>query len=210
MNKCQFQNSYSPIATYISALILLLSAAASAVEQEESCTPRTRPPILIVDHDTLDFHQDKPTCVNKNGTFKIRVVFENGFTASEHDFIIRNKAKSGKIRLKSYNKKRQWLNVKVEDLSPETEYQYWIKVNGVGTIDPRVRVIDTPAAADDAKIRLKRVSEFLFDELGVELQALVDFDPTLHAETKCTIAEAMELQKDPTLEKFCEHAANLE
>lgn len=166
-------------------------------------------PVLILDADTLDFHQRGFPCVNRNDVFRIRLLFQNGFTTDVPNTVsVGSKTSTGSIKIKKYVPEKQLLRIQVGDIPGD--YEYFIKVDGVGTIDPRVRVINNAISdvtpADGVAERLEEVNNYLIEELGVDLTELENSDLVLKEATSCNITEALEMLRSPESPDFCENA----
>ena len=160
------------------AMTLLLSACAStdasAQAPPDPCKNLNKPnkPLqLQLDEFELVLKRKKRMCLDfrnsNSGTFRIRVdAGDSGYTVASGTITVEGKDQStGAPAISGSNSADpELIVVDVRDASVQSpnseDYAYWIKVPGVGTLDPKVRIIrqnSVPLKAQDLGMALEDI-----------------------------------------------------
>ena len=146
----------------------LFGLAVTAMAQDD-CPPR---PTLKIDFHTLDFSETRPICVRPNGTFRIKLKAQGDYVLDHSKITVGAKEGSIPVQKVSING-NDVMKVKVGSFPSGTEHGYWIEVEGVGVLDPRVR-INTGYLA--LTLEMELMDDYTLDNFGVSLLQLRDID----------------------------------
>lgn len=120
-----------------------LGCVASTNAQPNDCAQLTNLK-LTVDEYQLSLNDKKPICVTTPGTFKI-VIHQPGnstVTIGAGDVTVSAKANTGLTINGSNDAPVNKITVTVDgDADINDEFGFWINVDGVGNLDPKVRVV---------------------------------------------------------------------
>jgi hypothetical protein len=152
-----------------------------AVAQNE-CPAR---PTLKIDVHTLDFSEQKPICVQPNGTFRIKLKPQGDYVIDPAKISVGAKQGSIPVQKVSINGNNV-MKVKVGNFQSGTEHGYWIRVDDVGILDPRVR-INTNYLALTPEMEL--MDDYTLDNFGISLLQLRDIDHYFQEEFNTSITD---------------------
>jgi hypothetical protein len=120
-----------------------LGCAASTNAQTSECAKQTDLK-LTVDENQLSLNDKKPICITVPGTFKI-VIHQPGnatVTIGAGDVTVSAKASTGLTISGNNNAPVNKITVTVDgEADIDDEFGFWINVDGVGKLDPKVRVV---------------------------------------------------------------------
>jgi hypothetical protein len=162
------------IRSFLGSLVFLVSTTAFA----DNC-PGPEKMKLDVGLYSLGLQEKKPICVLLGGAFKIEIKVQNnsGITLEKGDVTAEQKLGSSVMIEGSNAVDEDELVVWVTgDLPDDPIGQFWIKVKGVGELDPKVRVVDNDVML---RVQYDAISGLLSD-LGIDwdtaMQLFRDFD----------------------------------
>ena len=134
----------------VGALFLMTAAGAQA---DHHCA--NLPGMLLrIDTYHIDLNDKRPICVTVPGEFKIKIIAPNGMIEADQVTVAhKDPANPPPVTIVGSNEdSADELVVKVEgDPGNEEFFEFWIKIENVGKLDPRIRVI--PSAELDALLR---------------------------------------------------------
>lgn len=140
---------------------------------------------LKVDLYELSLNDKKPICVTVDVPFMIIIQNPPGadWDVEAGDVTLMDKRENGKanqyeISGNNSANKNYVLGILTGAVTPGADYEFWINVKNVGTLDPRVRVVDSDTIR---RMRYEAALELLINELRMtaeELSGLLrDFTP---------------------------------
>lgn len=175
----------------VSVCLGILGVTASAVADDECLT---RPPVLTIGIHTLALSENRPVCVKPEGNFRIKLKALPGYTLDANK--IKIKAKRGFTRIEDVIvDSENWLHVEVGKFAPDTVHAYWIKVDDVGVLDPRVR-INTNAFAYTAA--MESMESYTLNNFDISLQELLAVDQHLRDEFHTNISDVISMLQAST------------
>jgi hypothetical protein len=131
--------------------------------------------MLKVDYHTLDFNEKAPICVRPGETFKFKLIALGNYPLEPDDISIEPK-NGGTFTIVSVNS-ANFMFVRVEDVTPSPDpLGFEIRVDGVGCLDPRVRIIENFAPLGRNFIDLE---DQLIEEFGLSLTHLLELEETV-------------------------------
>ena len=139
-------------------LILIVATALVAysanVSAQDNCANLPGMKLTITKY-SIDLNDKRPVCVRVGGEFKIQIVNpqDGGHEVSGGDVTVEQKIdKDETVMLISGDNKspvnKVTVNVKLaegktdNDYEKGDEFEFWIRIKGVGTLDPRIRIIE--------------------------------------------------------------------
>ncbi len=129
---------------------------------------------LIVDKYHLRLNDKRPICITVPGKFKIKIKQPAGASVTVNAGDVTVTEKTGSALDIEGDNAAVANKVRVEVDGPalvEEEFDFWIKVEGVGELDPRVRVIDN----DSLNQVKKKLIDDLFDTLVTTPEEYMEF-----------------------------------
>jgi len=158
-----------------------LACAVSTSAQTPDCPPLNNLK-LTVDEYHLSLNDKRPICVTLPGTFKITIHQPGNATVAigAGDVTVRAKESTGLTIDGSNDAPINKVTVNVDgDADADDIFAFWIEVEGVGTLDPRVRVIPSSQL-------LSLKSEAFYDTLDTLDLTLEDANKLIppHAESE--------------------------
>jgi hypothetical protein len=107
--------------------------------------------LLTIKQYSIDLNDNRPVCITVPGEFKITIVNPpgGGHSVTGGDVTVRQKAdaEDAAVLIEGDNQSPvNKLTVKVEgvpgkSISEGDEFEFWIDINNVGKLDPRIRVV---------------------------------------------------------------------
>lgn len=157
----------------VTVAIITACACASTNAQPPDCPPKGQS-ILTIGQYHLDFNEKKPICVTVPGSFTITIHNNQNPSVpiSEGSVTIAAKSSDGLVIDGKNGVDINKIEVELSgDLEPGIDvYDFWIRVDGLGVLDPKVRVVD-----NDTMMLLKS------EAFSSSLESL-DISPELAAE----------------------------
>jgi hypothetical protein len=154
----------------------LILTAASTVSANDHCVAAVPLPQLWVDTGRLEFkdfnNTHKPICVHAGGTFQIwvRQPGNPDHEVEIDDIEVTPKDSDGPDISGSNDEAWNIVTVTVESTAVLGEtYGYFIKVKGVGILDPRVQIIETDSIEREAWDEL---DQYLREQTGMTLEQI--------------------------------------
>ena len=133
--------------TFFSALftIAILLTTATACAQAPVCPPPDKLNLKVGQY-SLDLQDKRPICVVLGGSFTLNIKTTSGVSVGLDDVKVKQK-EGASVKISGRNNvDKKYVVVKVEKVGDEPVDpldDFWIEVNGVGTLDPIVRVVDS-------------------------------------------------------------------
>jgi hypothetical protein len=148
----------------------LLGTSGSVFAQD--CIDAVPLPQLRVGAGLLDFNDHanarKPICVKLGGSFKIRVITIGGLTLEPGDVVVQAKSSNGPTIEGTNDPASNKVTVEVNGVADVgDEFGFIIDVDGVGILDPMVRIVQTDAIE---RGDLEGINHVLESELGLSLE----------------------------------------
>lgn len=178
-------------------MILLLTILTSAA-QAQQCPAD---PILRVDAQTLDMQENKPVCVTSPGEFGIRIKPAQGFDFDPQSVSVEEKEENafdGEIRNVNIEQNGSFYDVTVRvapGFEPGSTPGYEIEVEGVGELDPRVRVTNNRTLLNFNLPRYPEIEAHLNDTFRVTTADVVEIERYLR-ENDLSAADLLQLSND--------------
>ena len=147
--------------TLVAIATLFTCACASTLAQAPDCPPSASLQLTIGEYH-ISLNDNRPICVSLPGTINITIKDPPGFGYEVDAGEVTAEAKfEGDVTIVGNNNSpTNKLKIEVDGTAdPNDVFAFWIKVEGVGELDPKVRVVD-----NDVIERLH--SEALYDLLG--------------------------------------------
>jgi hypothetical protein len=153
-------------------IVALLGASGGALAQD--CVKAVPLPKLRIGEGLLDFNDHKgarkPICVVIGGSFDIKIKTVGGYSVGIGAIQVRAKSASGPTIEGTNDPVVNKVTVTVDGTaSTGDEFGFIIEVDGVGILDPMVRIVETDAIE---RGDLTDINEFLEEELGMSLEEL--------------------------------------
>ena len=164
----------------ITVAIITACACASSNAEAPVCPPKGMSMLTLSDYH-LVFNEKKPICVTVPGSFLIKIHNppNSDFSVGKGDVTIEAKSSDGLTIIGTNDDEVDKITVTVDgnlEMGKEV-YDFLIRVDGLGILDPKVRVVD-----NDTMMSLK------FEGFSESLDAL-DISPELAAEFIATQQE---------------------
>ena len=145
-------------------------------------------PQLKIDKHTLDFNGHKPVCLNLGTTtFTIKLITLGNFDLNYEKLTVVQKDGPGTIVKHGIDADGN-LVVKIEGYSAGDEPRYKIKLEGVGELDPRVRISENLLSL---KPNYAAIDNYLLNEYELNLAGLLQMDQYLRDEYDTNITEVL-------------------
>lgn len=179
-------------------LVLVALAASLPLAAQANCPAD---PILRVDTQTLDMQEKKPVCVPSPGEFRIRIKPAAGFELDPEAVSVEEKEDNehkGEIRNVDIVKDGPFydLTVRVDaGFPPGSEPGYEIEIEGVGELDPRVRVSNNRTLMSVSLPQYPEVEATLNDTFRVTTEDVVAIERYLR-ENDLSAADLLRLTDD--------------
>jgi len=163
------------------ALSLLIVLGWSSITQAQICKGAGVLK-LKVDKYHLVLVEKKPICITVPGQFKIKIKPLSGSTVDilVGEATVEEKSASSPVTIRGTNDPAaNKIIVKVELKSgkyvdPDDEFDFWIKVDGIGLLDPRVRVV---SRAELLQFQYDAINEVLVEEFDMTLEDVQKIRP---------------------------------
>ncbi|MDH5501849.1 MAG: hypothetical protein OEY72_12195 [Gammaproteobacteria bacterium] len=168
-------------AVFVCLGIFGIAASASAAGE---CPNR---PVLLIDNHTLALSEEEPVCVKRNGVFRIKLVAGEGYTLDTSKVTVSQK--EGGIKIEKENViGNDVMKVRVGAFPIDSVPEYTITVEGVGILDPRVRINSN---YPDFSLTNELIDEYLLDEYGLSLLDLQGLDQHLQETYNASISDLL-------------------
>ncbi|MEQ9561940.1 MAG: hypothetical protein RLN69_05420 [Woeseiaceae bacterium] len=171
--------------TVLASLVCLGLSSATAVAEAGDCVKKR--PKLKIDFHTLDFSEKKPICVKSNGVFTIKLKPLGDYVIVPSKISVAHKHIPDVIE-KSVVTSNNILRVRVGSLPDDSLHEFLIKVDGVGVLDPRVRINNNLALLSPEQLDM---NDFAQDMFGVGLLELEDLNEYFMEEYDTSIADIL-------------------
>jgi hypothetical protein len=165
------------------ALCLAALGVANPAMAQVQCPGR---PTLKIDFHTLNFSEHKPICVRPNGVFRIKLKAKGTYTLDYSKIDVEGKTGPGTFTKLSINPDNDVMRVRVSGYPVDTEAEFMIIVDGVGELDPRVRINNSFLALT---IDQELMDDYALDNFGLSLLDLKEIDGYFQQEFDTTITE---------------------
>jgi hypothetical protein len=163
------------------ALSLLIVLGWSSITLAQTCTGAGVLK-LKVDKYHLVLVEKRPICITVPGEFKIKIKPLLGSTVDIHvgEVTVEEKSTSSPVTIRGTNDPvANKIVVKVElksdkSVDPDDEFDFWIRVDGIGLLDPRVRVVSSVALM---QFQYDAINEVLLEEFDLTLEEVRKIRP---------------------------------
>ncbi|MDH4048451.1 MAG: hypothetical protein OEW68_10260 [Gammaproteobacteria bacterium] len=173
-------------AAVICAGIFAMSASANA----QQCPAM---PKLKIDFHTLDFTEPKPVCVRRNGFFGIKLKALGDYQLDYSKVSVEQKSGIEQIT-KDDLVGNDVMLVKVGNFTaggPDPGYK--IHVDGVGTLDPRVRIIPSYIAFAPNHVAAE---DYMLEDYGLSISGLQELDQYLRENFQTSVVDMLKANRD--------------
>ena len=181
----------------IRAFVILASLHAATAAHAQMCPAA---PKLTIGIHALDFQANKPLCSTSPGVFAIQLKAKEGYELDYEKISV--KEKEGEIKIRKLTIEDDLLIVKVDagfppgDGTGDDAPKYMIRVEGVGELDPRVRII--PSFTVNIN-KLTGIEEYLRENYLISVFGLQEIEAYLRSE-QTSIEEVLSQLPKPTTE----------
>lgn len=149
-------------------LALALIASQSACAQAPECPPPNELQLTVGQYQ-LNLNEKKPICVTVPGTFKIKIINppNSDVNIGVGEVTVEAKSSAGLSIEGSNDAPVNKVTVEVEGTAEKgDEFSFLIRVEGVGVLDPKVRVVDN----DTMMLLTSEAFYDALDTLGLSLE----------------------------------------